>query len=1191
MTLQVDNLENGLHELPQYASHLCSAVSGSFGPLNSDDGKDHQYGGVDVFYGNLDVHSEYQLLRENKCDLIIFEACAAAKLLRNRLLRERTRVVERIEALRERQIYNETTDEDFDYDNDDAEAQLAGGDVSRTEFIFMCEMMVAEKLVVPLLLAHGMSFSDTLLPQLLKLLAVMLLPIPRFSANEVLQKDMLQKIKTRCGTDEFFALLVQCVAPIAEKRTTGELHREDVIILEIVLTVITYLLDGHPTNTERIIGAFCRNHGVELLLVVINQNYSRIHGINAAANSDSSNEAVNNLDGRKNEGHEKDTSGVSLKLDQVRDEIHLEEEGSDVGLEDDDSVPASRSSDMMHRALDQEFEKQVSNLLESDEQLWKWNCLVLAAMASIIWCVPAEELAHLTMLGHTSDSSPDRVLSTLLNGQHFRDCKKASDKWRFVARSRNGAVTSNGILVRASSGSVTGGRAIGTVFSLLGPRRKDPLEAMKDVDLRKRGRFVKGMYQDLTPQCNIPLPTKIQLSHQNSAFLSFGFEPLSVMTFRKLQDAAAAVESATKEHKEVVVGYKGSGETVEVTSPLDTAMYQNLGNVLHYMTICRCILRYVRLITEQLKTEKQSFLVVFPQQWQSVSAIISLDYVELGFSVLRSFLDCKDIRRREDISIAVGYLAEILLLLNSLLQGEIAADPAVQVAAHALASSVLYKEENIKAVFGLLSEYSRRVIAIRKAQVFTLFTFSVFQLMEKCSYKGNLLLPKRSKQQKKTAPADEAEDMGGAENQDDNESVDSAALEDLSEEMLRGMADMIDDEKGDDNTWQPDFEASVQSSVALEQKVPSAAADLPEPAFEPVGGSASVDGDGLGPSKRATSQGRPSSIASSDRTALSTMSSEREVAVSGFFHRLASPKNISLVYSTLRHWRVNDADVNIALTFLMDTLVRHNCESVFFNVAFLLLMREVLVNGEKTHAPLYAVCDRIVYDFFNPSFAKAQDARAASVLQLEVENGMLSGAQSYLGFEVSLRCTRALFNLSTLDYTYIEEKGMPHLMSYTAIPLSHENISDAKREEFTAVADETISTRSPDSRSRRQRRTATSAGDTSQRDGSKLASEVEDGDERAVLSPSPAAEGCDNKLERGWKRRHHHGHGEKKRRRHDVYDAVAADEDDASGRDSESATDMTKTEDVAAATAAQPGAVAAPLFGAAKGMSMAEDAQ
>ena len=40
----------------------------------------------------------------------IFEACSAAKLLRNRLLREHTRVMERIETLRERQMFDEVSD-------------------------------------------------------------------------------------------------------------------------------------------------------------------------------------------------------------------------------------------------------------------------------------------------------------------------------------------------------------------------------------------------------------------------------------------------------------------------------------------------------------------------------------------------------------------------------------------------------------------------------------------------------------------------------------------------------------------------------------------------------------------------------------------------------------------------------------------------------------------------------------------------------------------------------------------------------------------------------------------------------------------------------------------------------------------------------------------------------------------------
>nr|CAJ2470335.1 unnamed protein product [Leishmania braziliensis] len=1107
----------------------------------------------------------------------ISEACTAAKLLRNRLLRERTRVVERIESLRERQMYDEVSDEDLDYDNDEADIQPTGNDVSRGEFTFICEMMVAEKLVVPLLLAHGMNFSDTLLPQLLKLLAVMLLPIPRFSTNEILQKDMLQKIKARCGTDEFFALLVQCVAPIAEKRTTGKLQREDVVILEIVLTVITYLLDGQPVDTETIIGAFCRNHGVELLLVVINQNYSRIHGTNVTANNDAKDVVLSSSGMEKNENNNEGTSDVNPRVTGVNCDISLE--GDDIDIEDDDSLSTSKSTEMMHRTLDQEFQKQASSLLESDEQLWKWNCLALTAIASIIWCVPAEELVHLTLLNHSNNSAPDRGLSSLLSRQQFRDCKQTSDKWRFVARSRNGAITSNGIIVRASSGSTTGCLAIGTVFSLLGSRRKDQLEAMKDIDLRKRGRFIKGMYQSVTPQCNLPLPTKIQLSHQNSTFLSFGFEPLSVMTFGKLQDAAAAVERATKEHKEVVVGCKGSGERLEITSPLDTTMYQSLGNVLHYMTVCRCILRYVRIIAEQFKLEQQSFLVMFPQQWQSVSSIISLDHLEFGFSVLRSFLDCKDIRQREDVTIVVGYLAEILLALHLLLEGEISADPAVQVAAHALASFALYKEENIKVVFGLLSAYSSRVIAIRKAQVFTLFTFSVFQLMEKCSYKGSLLLSKRSKKQK-TVSTEESADTGGVENQDDSESVNSAALENLSEEMPGAMPYMIENEKSDEDARRPEIKANVQNgSVAGERKVPSAAAGLPEPLLESVGRSTSMDSDRLRSSERTTSEGRPPSIASSDRTTLSTMSSEREVAVSGFFHRLASPKNISLVYSTLRHWRVNDADVNIALTFLMDTLVRNNCESVFFNVAFLLLMREVLVKGEKTHAPLYAVCDRIVYDFFNPSFAKAQDARAASMLPHEVESGILSGAQSYLGFEVSLRCTRALFNLSTLDYTYIEEKGMPHLMSYTAMSLPHPDVGEAKREGSKDVAAATITTRSPDTRAHRQRRTTTSSGDASQQYGYEVSPEVEGGDEGTVLTSCPSAEGADEKRNRQSKRRHRNHHSDKKRRRREVPDTMAADEGDVGGRGNESVTESIETAGLVAIPEAKMTTVTAPVLG------------
>lgn len=1098
----------------------------------------------------------------------IFEACSAAKLLRNRLLREHTRVMERIETLRERQMFDEVSDEDTDYDRNDEEKPAVGSGVSRTEFVFVCEMMVAEKLVIPLLMAHGMSFSDSLLPQLLKLLAVMLLPVPRYSADELLQKDLLQRVKTRCGTDEFFALLVQCVAPIAEKRTSGELQRGDVVILEIILTLTTYLLDGSPADAERIIGAFCRNHGIELLLVVINQNYARTQ---ETASGGAAPPKVENRESGADEevkvsSAPADASGSEKRAAET-DEINLESEEDEVDLEGGSaSSSLSQLPDTLNNALELEYRQEVHNLLESEEQLWKWNCLALASIASVIRCVPSEELAQLTLLGHSNASTPEQLLNALRGGQQLRECKKNNEKWRFVARSRNGSVTSTGILVRGGSGGANSGRAIGSVSALLGSRRKDPLEVMKDIDLQKRGRFIKGMFQGSAPQCNLPLPTKIQLSQQNSSFLCFGFEPLTAMTFGRLQEIALNVERATKEHKEALSGYRGSGEVLEVSSPIDATLYENLSYVLHYMCICRCTLRYIRVTIEQLKTEQVPFLAMFPQQWQSISSVISLDFLELGFSVLRSFLDCRDIRCREDVTNVVGYLSEILLILNLLLQGDIAADPAVEVAAHALASSVLYREDNIKAVFGLLAEYSSRVIAIRKAQQFTLFTFAVFQLMEKCSYKGNLLLPKRPKRQKDrdNVTAGEATEAGGAEQQqDDNESIDSATLEEMHEEMLQDMADMIDDTDADDHrSKRPTKSEGVKSEGDMVEKgdgdiltnaTPVAATGegeppLAEPVFEPIENVGAVDDEEAAGSERAVSEGCPPSLASSGRTVLSTISSEREVSVGGYFRRLGTPKNISLVYSALRHWRINDADINLALTFLIDGLVRNDCECVFFNVAFLLLMREVLTHGEKTHGPLYVVCDKVVHDFFNPPFAKTLDERAATLLPDEVTGGMLSGAQSHLGFEVSLRCTRALFNFSATDYAYLEEKGMPHLMSYTVIPLPSETSGDGTHHGETepVAADLTATPGAADpaaKASRRKSRKAARVELDSELEAEALGSESEseatiaeeEGRSDALRRPLGEEEGNKQNM-KGKKTRpkseksHSHHHGNKKRR-------------------------------------------------------------
>lgn len=976
------------------------------------------------------------------------DACAAAKLLRNRLLREHTRITKKIEALRERQIYDEESDPESDGDNYENCDSSSDSLFSRSEFIFIAEMMVAEKLVIPLLLAHGMAHSDSLLPQLLKLLAVILLPVPRYSSQEVLQNDLLQRIKNRCGTDDFFALLVQCVAPVAEKRASGALQRDDVVILEIVLTLVTRLVEGGVTETEHIIGAFCRNHGIELLLVVINQNFSTTQGRsveNALQTNYDSNESLL-------------TSNPSANYTAPDCQQEATEAGDVISLEDDDGTDSvslsGNSNSSVDIAFEQEFRQQVHELLENDSQLWRWNCLALTAISSVIQCVPPEELASLAMLNQSKACTSEQLLNTLRNGKQFRDLKRENDNWRFVARSRNGAVTSNGILVRGDGGSSSNGQSIGSVSSLLGTRRKDPFEVLKDMDLRKRGRFVKGMFQGSTTLCNLPLPTKILLSQQCNSFLTFGFEPLSAMSWERLREAVTNVERATVEFKEVVSGYKKSNEVLEISSPLDSQMFLGLRSVLEYMSICRCMMRYIRAMVEQMKQDNMSFLTVFQQQWHSASSIVSLDYLECGFSILRSFLDCKDIRKREDVSIVVGYLAEILLVLNLLLQGDVLQDSAVEVAASALASSVLYKEDNIKIIFGLLTEYSSRNMSITKAQQFTLLTYAVFQLIEKCSYNGNLLMHKRPQQRKHIhdVHVDEAVEEESMHDNLDNESMNSEALEGMQDEMMQDMRDMIDDSDAYNilaaaKTGEEKPETTREQQYSTHRSAEGVPADRPGlSAEEPVSGDvlpslgtgeewASLQDDDASPRGHPVSEHRPASVASSGHTAFSAVSSEREVAVSSYLRRLATTKNIGLLYSTMRHWRINDADVNLGLTFLMESLVKDECASVFFNVAFLLLMRDVLVHGEKTHAPLYHICDRIVYDFFNPPFAKSQDVRAAERFTEESERCMLRGARSFLGFEVALRCTRSLFSYSATDYNFLEEKGMPHTMDYTVLSL------------------------------------------------------------------------------------------------------------------------------------------------------------
>ncbi|CAD2219434.1 hypothetical protein AGDE_14847 [Angomonas deanei] len=835
--------------------------------------------------------------------------CSASKIVRNRLLREHARVTETIEILRQNQQDDVLADidEEPEYDDDEFVAVASDNSTARSEFLYVAELKTAEKLVIPLLLAYGMRFSDTLLPQLLKLLIALLQPIPRFSEGELVQRDALSHIKIRCGSDEFFAFLVQCAAPITEKRSAGKANKADIAMLELILTTISLLLDNPAPETENTIGAFCRNHGVELLLVMVNQNFS----------SREKNKAI--LDGNFdiNEDGDAENSQIDQNTESQVESlnlINLQEEGSD----DDGLIIEDGGISRAEQGFQYDSTMQIA---ESDAQILKWNTLILHTISHIFKGVDLNELSLIGFQTQNADGQNTKSLFSIPNNdKYMKDCKRETDNWRYIAKSKQGAFNSNGLIVRSDSNKplqTVGSKTMGTISSIFGTKRKDPLDIMKDMDKRKKGRFVKGMYEDSTTRSNLPFPTKIILSQQTFSFLCFGFEPLSSMVAEQMMGVGNKIMMATKEHKDAVSGFKGSGEAIEITSPIDTSLYSELTEVIHYMMTCSSFLHYIRKSIFLMKEKDLSFdMPSFQQQWQSVSSIVTLEHLEMGFTVLRSFLQIRDLRRRLDIKCVTNFLSEILLLLNLLLGGEIIKDPSVEVAAHALASSILYKEENIKATFDLLKEYAQRNLAMEKAQAFSLFTYAVFQLMEKCSYKGTLLLPKK---QPRKGRHEEAQD--GIE---DDDSDNSSITSETNRAMLESMADMIDDSeevrnsRGDEEAEEV---AEQETNDVGEVQTPQMGfiendVDDPSAVFSPLPKNTEDAEEGQSRDASVAPPRSETSLSSSGQTVFSTISSEREVSLDSYVSRLVTPKNSTLLYATLRHWRLNDADVNLALTFL-----------------------------------------------------------------------------------------------------------------------------------------------------------------------------------------------------------------------------------------------------------------------------------
>ncbi|PWV20576.1 hypothetical protein C3747_6g382 [Trypanosoma cruzi] len=158
-----------------------------------------------------------------------------------------------------------------------------------------------------------------------------------------------------------------------------------------------------------------------------------------------------------------------------------------------------------------------------------------------------------------------------------------------------------------------------------------------------------------------------------------------------------------------------------------------------------------------------------------------------------------------------------------------------------------------------------------------------------------------------------------------------------------------------------------------------------------------------------------------------------------------------LILTSLRHWRTNDVDLNNGLVYLIRAFILEGMGNIFFNAPFLFVMRDILSHGEDFHNALHNVCDQVVYDFFNPSFAKLLDEKRKNRSDMSLP--FFGGAQSFLGFEVALRCVRSLFSLNSTDYSILEEKGLPHLTDFTVIPLKDETQSDKDvvHEEFSSA--------------------------------------------------------------------------------------------------------------------------------------------
>ncbi|CUE73019.1 Hypothetical protein, putative [Bodo saltans] len=913
---------------------------------------------------------------------------------------------------------------------------------------------------------------------------------------------------------------------------------------------------------------------------------------------------------------------------------------------------------------------------ETLDSIQRLNDYLLEIVALVFRCAPAADLSMLALSLQNAATGSTSVMASIQALQakvsvEFQHQRKVDNSWRMIAKSRNGAFSTNSILVRKLSAEkqahdqiyrdrLAGGpnddimppprsiAVLGATSTLMGGKRVDELGFVKEQDRRKKGRFNKKMLEPMQAVSALPLPTQMHLAQQFSTFLAHGFESLSTMSWPRVQAQLKRLNEEVSEAS-AMAGVTG-GAIIE--GPMLSALENiDVKEILNYFFLCFTLLRFTRInlryvlewrreIEERKKkreeerrqrqqhdmfsspffgqggaaatttnllaapqvslapdhlatssqweadqafqdeqedlaanAQQQELMLTFEAQWKAVSHIITLEHMQAAFTLIQNFVDNKELASEYDITIPVNLVAELLLLLVHLLDGDIVQDPAVTMAAHAMGSSLLYHEENISVVFYLIGNVSFKSRPTpAAAQSLILFLHALLTLIDKCSFNGALALPKKrapaaarrgrrgkddegddidagvgqyrdneedDEEEDPEAERQEASDIDAinkfiVDDDDEDEGDDAAAapeggkeLADANEDEIDGDAMMqkireeeflskerllqgddhdavvvadqlqhdeedasshrVDGVEHDDDHRRNDAEddddevslhehdgmnaqqqrrdserreEEVEEGVFLVEESGSDARHLvsdrgmlmsPSDTDDDELESMMLTSDNLrrGRSQESEESG---SIVLSSRTGNTSMTSEREVRVQDYYLRLSTPKYVPILYFGLVNWRLNDSDTNHALCTVLENLLNRSIGiSAVYCFPFLLVFHELLSptsGAQETHKPLYEIADKIVYQFFNPTFAKngkplfdtttaadSLDPHAAAANDSEtLEQGPLSS----FGTEVAFRCTRAFFLLNPSHYSVLEEASVQRVHAFDETALNAE---------------------------------------------------------------------------------------------------------------------------------------------------------